>query len=47
MSHHLEHFYKSDNEKKALLPGCLALFIFLALGFGFFIGLFYLVHWIS
>lgn len=47
MSHHLEHFYKTDNEKKAFVPGCLALFFFLALGTGFFIGLVWLVRWIS
>ena len=41
MSHHLEHHYRSENEKKAALKGCFALFFFLALGTLFVIGLFW------
>ncbi|WP_462249137.1 hypothetical protein [Ekhidna sp.] len=47
MSHNIEHFYRPDHQKKAFLPGCLALFFFLGLGVAFIIGLFYFVGWIS
>lgn len=47
MSENIEHFYRPDSEEKALVPGCIMLFLFLALGTGFFVGLVWLVSWIS
>ncbi|MEO1255084.1 MAG: hypothetical protein AAFY41_09395 [Bacteroidota bacterium] len=47
MSENLEHHYRAESEQKALIPGCLAMLFFLLIGLGFFVGLAYLVKWVS